>query len=135
MAWKTFYVVQKNGNDVADGQMNFEYTITPDGILLSGAVLQYSPSAAPLPPPATQTTILTTSTDISLDDNEVYPLPDTTLANKFNIPPKGAFKGGDYNQMTGATYDPDTNKIQGIFQVRTPGGEDAECSWTADAGL
>jgi hypothetical protein len=133
MSWETFEVVQGNdGDEIADGQMNFTCTINSSGVL-TAAELQYNPSSAPNPPPANTTIIFNlVNVAISLNADGTYHLPDASPPT-FNIPPKNVFKGGGYNTMTGCTYQPTTKVISGTFedQSTTPG--DDPCAWTATA--
>ena len=129
MGWETFTAANPNKSSVGDGQCLFTKTIT-NGVLKAGATFQYSPSAAS--PPPNPTTLFTTAADIPLSNN-VYPIPDSSLPTSFNIPPKGAFSGGNYTTMTGATYNPTTNTLQGTFND-DPAGDDDDCDWSASGG-
>lgn len=132
MSWVTFNVVQGNGNTVADGQLNFTFTLSNnDTTLNAGATLQYSSSAAT--PPPNPTTILTTTSAINLA-NSVFALPGATLTNKFNIPGKGSgFNGGNYNTLSNCTFNPSTSEIKGLFSDVGLAANSDPCSWDATA--
>jgi hypothetical protein len=132
MSWVTFNVVQGNGNTVADGQLNFTFTLSNNNTTLNaGATLQYSPSAAS--PPPNSTTILTTTSAINLA-NGVFALPGATLTNKFNIPGKGSgFNGGHYNTLSNCTFNPSTSVIQGLFTDVGIANSSDPCDWQASA--
>ena len=134
MSWVTFYVVQANGNTVADGQCNFTCTIANS--VITAAQLQYNPSAATPPPSGSTTTIFNlTAVSIALNADGTYHLGGANLSSKFNIPPKGSFSGGNYNTLTSCTYNPTTNEIKGVFQDVGLPANDPDCSWDATASI
>ncbi len=134
MAWTVFNVI-KNGN-TADGQVQLTLASGSNStVMKAGSTLQYSTSAASPPPDSTVKTIFTTTADISVA-NSVFTIPDSTLPDNFNVPPKGAFAGGNFQFARGMSYNPTTLVVRGRFTNSPtadgpPGGGDDDCNWSA----
>jgi len=130
MSWETFNVAMAIGGKIADGQCSFTCTITNQN--LTAAELQYSPSAANPPGPGSITTIFnSTGLNLAINADGTYHLSDVTLTNKFNIPPKGNWAGGNYNTLTSCRYNPTTGEVSGVFKDVSIDAGDPDCNWDA----
>jgi hypothetical protein len=132
MSWVTFNVIV-NGNQNADGQMQFACTLSNnDQTMNIGATLQYARDSSPTPPP-NPITLFTTTEAITANANGTFTLPNVTLTTRFpvqSIP--GTFTGGSkYNTISNLSYDPSTGVLSGTFTDVGTAGNDDPCNWDA----
>jgi hypothetical protein len=114
MSFVTFEVKQPHASDVADGQLEFTWSIdtTESSQPLTGTLSYRITAHAPV-------RMLLTITGLAVNPDGTYTPPAVTFspANKVNIPRAGSFAGGNYNTLSNMVFIPSplSPQVLGVF--------------------